>query len=280
MGWNPLKDIAKAAKKIADVAFTPTKVAVDLVKGKKPEDVVKDAITAPIDAAASVASTVSNAEQEFLKLAGDAIAKISPQNEDLIKKIFNDFHRITNIYDAENIEQNLKSVQKFVETGDIKYLNPLISLTAAEIERARNIHWDQAASVPQSVLSQMPGSLQDAATKARYIEASKAAETSLPAFATQHLDRAKAIVMIDLIFFDEVPSSSGNQDLHLWAHELHHVNQYSTLGLQEFVSRYLGEEIGFQAAGDQGNSLELEADTVACKAFWIPNPVYLPGPCP
>ena len=104
---------------------------------------------------------------------------------------------------------------------------------------------------------------------------------TLPHFAIDHGNHAGAITLKNLIIFDRLPGSVGDDDLHFWAHELFHTGQYHFLGTETFTKRYLANELGFRPVGAIGNPLEVDADMFACRYYPNGTANYLPGgACP
>jgi len=267
------KIVKKGIKMIAPIPS----IIVDITKGKKPEDAAKDVVKARIEVLKEVHGIAGDIEQELNKVIGKITEKVVGEGA---RKVVEDFRRIAKPVDSRTAESYLSALSNFVDTGDLAYINPLIGIIAGEIRTARDQYWDRAGSVSNKVVNLMPLEIQAFAKNAKYIDVSDISTLSLPAIATNHLNKVKAVVAIDLIFFGGVPAEQGDRALHLWAHELFHVKQYSDYGIEDFTKRYIGEEIGQAVGNKKGNALEIEADKFACGAFRISNPAYLKGPCP
>lgn len=279
MGWfkKLRKRVEKVVKKAVKVVAPIPSVVVDVAKGKDFEEAVKDVIEAPVEVAKEVAGAKGDIEGELDNVFDRIIDGIAG---DEARKVFQDLRRVAKPVDDKTAEAFLGALNKFIETGDFNYLNPLVSLIAGEIQEARDQYWSVAKPIPMDVVNAMPTEIQNYAKQARHIDVSQTSGLSLPALAANHLKKVRAIVAVDLIFFRGIPSGQGNEDLHFWAHEIFHVKQYSDTGLEGFVKKYIGEEAGFRPLGSEGNALEVEADLFACRLFPIPNPAYLSGPCP
>ena len=242
--------------------------AVKIAQGAPVVDAIKKDITAPatvaVDVAAAAASAVNTVDQKITQLEQTLAEKIGG---DRAQSLFLDLRRTNSLVDTNGVTQ---SVQKFVETLDPGYLDPLVGQLAAEIQRARDTFWEAAAPIPDDVVASMPVALRNLAGTSRCILASATNNLSLPAFAIEHLARATAITMIDVIFFKVIPTVETVDERFYWAHELTHVQQYRDLGLMEFAKRYVHESIRGGLV-----SLEEAADKNACRAFPGGHPYYI-----
>jgi len=168
----------------------------------------------------------------------------------------------------------LASVEQFVETGNFEYLNPVVGLVAAELQRARDDNWKQATPVPARLLNAMPVALHRAVRRSRYLLVKRVQDLSLPAFAIEHFKKATGVVAIDLVFFKAVLDMGTTAGRHYWLHELYHVTQYADKGVVGFAKEYVA---GVIRGGL--NPLEKEADIYACRHFPISRPAYI-DKCP
>ncbi|HYE17549.1 MAG TPA: hypothetical protein VEA69_03840 [Tepidisphaeraceae bacterium] len=275
MGW--LQDAADRARDVARVVAPVQTTIVDVVAGRPVNEAVRDTVTAPVrvpvDAAADAAAIGADLDSKITHLEAGLAQKVGG---DAARKLVLDVRRVTTPFDAQVQKQLVDSTQKFVETLDLEYLNPLVAAMAAELQRARDNHWPQAAPIPAEVISALPPALAEVARGARHIAVAEANVLALPTFAIQHFERATAVAVIDLIFFKRTPSSAGADDLHYWAHEVTHLRQYRDLTLQGFVKRYVHEEL---SRGDRVNALEMEAALDACRHFPVATAPYI-GTCP
>lgn len=268
MGW--IRNVVRAVTPPVIVA------AVDIARGKPVGQALAGAATAPIAlpvaAAAAAARVAAGADRKLEALEAKLIEKVAGR---AARNFFLDVKRVINPWtDVQAISGYLGSVEQFVNTLDPSYLNPTVGYLAAEIQRTRDACWEAGAAIPPAVVTLMPTDLADAARSARHVPVAAANTLSLPAFAIEHFDRASAITLIDLIFFRHAPGSATADDRHFWAHELAHVTQYRSLGLQEFARRYIS---GLFAEGI--HPLEREADLTACRHFPGGRPHYI-GACP
>jgi uncharacterized protein DUF4157 len=270
MGW--------ISKIVSVVAGPAAGTVAGVVTGEKPADAVKDAVTAPVavpvSAATAVASSVADAASRIDQMEADLVKQVGG---DGARNLFLDVRRVVKPMDEQAAAKLLDSVQQFVNTLDVSFLDPLVGLVAAEMQRTRENFWDEATAIPEDVINLMPSDLAELARASRYASVADVNKLSLPAFAIEHFDLATAITLIDLIFFQEVPGSETDEDRHTWAHELTHVRQYRTMGLLAFAKEYTHEGTKAKITGGL-NPLEAEADRYACKYFPIEHPHYI-GSC-
>ena len=260
------------AETVARVAAPGTMIAVDVVKGKKPREAVKKTVKAPVELARDGYGAVAGLEAKGVNVAGRLAEAIGGTKG---RRFGEDLLRLAKPLDARSAQGLLSGVERFIDTGELSHLNPLVFLGASELRRAREAYWDRAAPIPAAVVDKMPSLIKPHARAARFIIIKSVSRLSLPVFAIQHFDEADAVTTIDLIFFRRVPGSRTNGDLHYWLHELYHVRQFAVKGLEGFVERYVGEQIRNKGV----NELEARADRFACKYFPVPNPRYI-GECP
>jgi hypothetical protein len=245
-----------------------------LKEADKAFDGVVGAVAKPIK---DVASELSNVEQRVKDVIGDATERLGGEGA---RALVEDIMRVARPLTYSHAEAVVESVEEFLKTGNLEALNPLATLVAGEMRMVRDTYWDRAHPIDGAVRAAMPAELQVATEKARFISMVEVqAELPIPTFAINHLNRASAIVAIDLIFFKDVPDAETQEGGHYWAHELWHVMQYNEWGVDGFVRRYLGNEFGFRGKGSQANAIEEDADRLACRFFRIPNPRYI-GVCP
>ena len=278
MGW--FEDLRKEAEDLLQNPPTPVPPIpvpvppfIDLTKGKKPEDIAKDAVTAPIRNAKDAARSIGDVKAQFSGNVAKIVEKSVGKDA---RHVWEDFNRVHSLVDERDAEAFLEGLEAFVKTGKVDNINPIVAFIAAEVKKTRDQYWNDATQIPAPIVDAMPPDMKQTARAARYIDVSDISDLNLPAFALSHLQRARAVVLIDLIFFHGIPDTNTQRAKHLWAHELLHVKQYQELGYQGFVRDYYGEEAGFKTGG---NALEIAADLFACRLFPVPNPSYLGGPC-
>ncbi len=278
MGWNPKKDLEKLKKRLKKKAKKARERREREVRkalnAKKPVP-VPGGLTPPAPPVnvgpAEPLKRIADARDELKRLAGQVAGKPAEQ-------LFWEIDATLPSADPRTAETLVEALKKWIETGDTKYLEPTVIYVATQIKNARESSWKDASPLPADVITKLPESLRDEARAARWILSSEAPRLSLPAFAIDHRKKAKAMVTIDLIFFEKLPGSEFVEDLHLWAHELVHVRQFAEHGVEQFVRWYLDDELGFQPAGSI-NELEREADLVACRYFPVSDPAYIKA-CP
>lgn len=273
-----IKSAGKSIERFAEATVAPARQAVEVIQGKPLPDALKDAAKAYVDpaiAGADLAATVSGAGESLAtrlasKIGGEQAADWTA-----------DIMRILQPFPVADAAAALRGVQLFIDTGTIDALNPLAIAVAGEIAHARNSLWDQARGIPAAVLAALPEELKRRGAVCRYMEASAVpGNTKLPKLAINHLERADAICLIDLIVFRQVPGAATDEDKFYWSHELYHAQQYAGWGLQKFATKYVAEEL----AGGL-NDIEESADRYACHFFPGAHPRYidscpLPAPAP
>lgn len=195
-------------------------------------------------------------------------------------RLIADIQRVATPVDENTGAAIYHGVERFIATGDINALEPATLLMAAEITRCHNLLWNLASDIPSDVVGALPTEAQKKAAGVRVLtSADVPGSLNAPSIAIDHLHKANAMTIVDIIVFDVIPGHSAVNDLFLWAHELHHVAQYRSKGIAGFCSDYMSEEMGFHAAGRSLNALEAEADDSACRLYPGGNPHYLAS-CP
>lgn len=116
-----------------------------------------------------------------------------------------------------------------------QYTGNLIADTlAAALQRSRDNVRPQSKPIPEEVKRELvpfyPAELLDGVN----YTIGDASETGLAGFAIRN-GNAAAVTLIDTVVFKEERFVSS---LALWAHELHHVEQYKTWGLGGFAMKY------------------------------------------
>lgn len=113
---------------------------------------------------------------------------------------------------------------------------------ATAIRAARDQHYPTAKPLPQYIKNRFKGFYpKKVLDTARYtvgqIELTLA--NALNEGTKLRTGRANANVMGDVIIFGKQPATNNDDDLFWWAHELHHVQQYSEWGIDKFAYIYL-----------------------------------------
>jgi hypothetical protein len=263
MGWF--------TKVVSVVAGPAAGAAAGVATGQKPAEAVRESVTAPVAVPVAGAAAAAGAAADVSNKVTALEAKLAEKvGGDKAGKLFLDVRRLIDTADDQVKAELLSSASQFVETLDGSYLNPLVPLLAAELQRVRDLFWDKAQPVPESVIEVMPAEIADVARQCRVAPVSDTNSLSLPAFAIDHLELAKAVTTIDVIFFKDVPGVVSASDRLYWAHELTHARQYRRMGVQEFAKEYLNQVL----AGKKPYPLEAEADYAACRYFPDGTPHY------
>ncbi|HYH97810.1 hypothetical protein [Hyalangium sp.] len=271
-GQRVIRGATRAIEDFSKAPLAAPKQVLEVIEGKPVDKALKDVLQAQLKAGASVADLAaevnaisSEIQIELARRAGGGAAA----------DILADVQRVSQPFPPEYAAAALRTLNLFLQTGRIVDLNPVALIVAAEIAIARNRLWESARPLPDHVLAALPEELRGRAGVCRHMTASDIpGRTSLPRIAINHLKRASAVCLYDLIVFKQIPSSTNDGDLHYWCHELHHAQQYAGWGIQEFASRYVANE--FKGGL---NPIEEDADLYACNFFPKANPHYI-GQCP
>ena len=189
-----------------------------------------------------------------------------------------DISRIVEPLPPDHAVAVLTGVDAFLQTGDLNHLSPLAILMEGEIRTARNLAITSADPIPDAVVAAMPAEVRELCATTKIVQVDKIAGVlNLPKAALGHLSDAGAITLIDVIAFRVVPGAVAIEDLHLWAHELWHVRQYKDWGVTEFAKKFAAGTMSFKTPEHPVNPVEDDADTFACRSFYIEKPGYLPS---
>jgi hypothetical protein len=136
------------------------------------------------------------------------------------------------------------------EAGDA-----LAAPLAAALEAVHDRYADSAQPIPADVREALAAAFGSELARARYVVSELAVGllTAIDRFqGTSLRNGLHAVTVDDLILFSSAPSIS---DLWMWAHELHHVQQYQERGtIYRFARWYLSDcEAVEQAADDRAN---------------------------
>lgn len=120
-------------------------------------------------------------------------------------------------------------------TMQTQYTANIVSETlAAALQRSRDNLWATSKPIPEEVKKGLipfyPAEMLD---KVRYV-IGDVSPSGVAGFAIRN-GNAAAVTLIDLVVFKD---ESYIGSLALWAHELHHVEQYSDWGLSGFAANY------------------------------------------
>lgn len=267
----------KAAAAVVDATVAPAKAVVDVVQGKAVDDAVKEAVSkqfGQVAAGLDLAATMTSLQQTVAQRT--AASALGPRAADIIA----DIQRLSTPIDAGTAAAVAHGTEEFIKTGDINLLNPAAVLMAAEVTRCRDLLRPLAMEIPVDVVGVLPDELKDACSGVRVMERKDVpGALNAPTIAIKHLEKATAMTLIDVIVFDSIPGKDTDNARFYWAHELHHVAQYKLRGVPGFCAAYMGEELGFHAAGEGVNALEEEADLSACRHYPEAQPHYI-AVCP
>ncbi|MDO8777609.1 MAG: DUF4157 domain-containing protein [Burkholderiaceae bacterium] len=279
MGW--FKKLRKKVETVAkDFLRTPGRIIrqpIDVVRGKTDlDDAVKNSVRAVIRPFKSTAKAAAELDRIAQQLTVKIAAKVGGEKAANLMADINYVARA--VVDPALGVAVLESVDRFVETGDLEYLNPINIYALREIQQTRERIWEAAHAIPQPVLDALPPAVSTLASGVRWIlESEIPGDLHLPSFALNHVRHAGAITLIDVIVFKRLPGPTDDEDKFLWSHELYHTHQYRSMGIETFTKQYLGNEFGFRAAGKDQNAFEVQADMFACRYFPTASPKYLPG---
>lgn len=267
-----IKSGGKAVERFVKAQVEPARQMIEVVQGKPVSEALRDAAKSYVDPAIAAADVAAQVSATGEALAGRLASRIGgPKAEDFVADVM----RLLQPYPLADVAAALRGIQLFIETGNLDALNPLAIVVAGEIAHARNTLWDKAREIPAEVINSLPEELQRRGRVCRYMEAGAVpGNTKLPKIAIDHLGKADAICLIDLIVFRTVPGAATDDDKFYWSHELYHAQQYADWGLEKFAAKYVAEELGGGL-----NEIEEDADRYACHFFPSAHPRYI-GVCP
>lgn len=274
-----LKRLARGAANVArETVSDATQNPIDVVRGKKGlDEVVKDTTQNQLDAAKIGTDLASVATQEFSTLVVKLGEKVGgEQAKDLIADAT---QAVSYVNDPKYGSVLIDGLKTAVEDGKFDQLNPFAIWVAAQADLLRERLWDSAKPIPQEILARFPGEVRQIANGVRWIlERDIPGNFNMAHASIQFSGHADAMTLGELIIWDEIPLANDESSLHLWVHELFHVQQYRAGGTLKFMTSYLGNEFGFDAQGTYDeNGMEVAADLFACKFFPNGQPSYLPG---
>lgn len=268
IGGKIIRGATRAIEDFGKAAVSPAKQVVEVVQGKPLDQAIKDSLQDQLRAGASAVDVVAEVDSTARAVVAKVAAKVGGETAG---DIVSDVLRGLQPYPPDYASAALRALDTFLETGRIESLNPVAIIIAGEITNARNLLWDAGRPIPAEVIAAMPEELRARAGVCRHLKLSEVSgNTTLPKIAIQHLNNASAVCLVDLIVFKSIPGHSGDQDLHYWAHELHHAQQYAAWGIQEFATRYVKNELGTGL-----NPIEEDADLYACNFFPNAAPGYI-----
>ena len=129
--------------------------------------------------------------------------------------------------------------------------NVISETLAAAMQRSRNSVRTDAKPIPEEVRRELTPFFSEALLKDVRYTIGDTSQAGLAGFAIRN-GRAAAVTLIDTIVFKD---ESYVSSLALWAHELHHVEQYADWGLSGFAARYaFGWKDVEAAAGARANA--------------------------
>ena len=112
--------------------------------------------------------------------------------------------------------------------------NVISETLAAAMQRSRNSVRTDAKPIPEAIRRELTPFFSEALLKDVRYTIGDTSQAGLAGFAIRN-GRAAAVTLIDTIVFKD---ESYVSSLALWAHELHHVEQYADWGLSGFAARY------------------------------------------
>lgn len=235
-GWlkDRLKDVKKIVKQVPKIG-NPIQAQIDIIRGKKkPDQAIKDFITGQGKAVAKITNSTRNLTNA-----------VDHKFEDVATKIGGDFGRVVyqigtggNRLQREFLYSNGNAAGAILQGQD-----PLLIFTtplAAAIRDARNKHIGSSKPVPDDLKKLFaPVIPAHILNRARYvvgdlqISMPTAINKSQKMFGNEH-----AVTVDDVIVFSREPDLDNASDIEWWAHELHHVFQYTNWGVDLFAYRY------------------------------------------
>ncbi|HYI46901.1 MAG TPA: hypothetical protein VEX35_00400 [Allosphingosinicella sp.] len=272
-GGDIIRSGTRVVERHLKAPLTAPRAVVDVIAGKPVDEALRDAAKELLEPAATTAELTAKISATGEAIVTGLAGKIGGESA---KDVLSDTLRVLQPYPIETLAAAIRGLQLFIETGRLDALNPLAIAVAAEVANARNLLWDSGKAVPADVVAALPEELRGRASICRYIElAAVPGNTKLPKIAIDHLRKATAVCLVDLIVFKAVPGSASDGDRFYWSHELYHAQQYADWGLQKFVTKYVAQEMD----GDSGNEIEEDADVYACNFFPNAQPHYITA-CP
>lgn len=264
-GWNPVKELKKAAGdvvtvavKTVDVATKPIQVQIKAAEGavkvatgqSSPEQalngVKKEIAATPKEAGEAIksgASAVNHVNNLPLDAAAEAGKKVGGKTVELAVDAATLSQRINNSAGttAANAAGSVLQGQ-----NPLLALNPAGIALATALQAAHDQHKANAKPIPMHVKSALakyfPASILN---KARYTIGDTKIAVPDGIFAV-HSDYHYAVTIDDIIVF-----KNPNASLSLWAHELQHVVQYARYGgIPGFAHEYTVNWKKLEAEGD------------------------------
>jgi hypothetical protein len=120
-------------------------------------------------------------------------------------------------------------------TAQTQYSANVISETfAAALQRSRDTVREGSKPIPEAVIKGLTPFYPESLLREVRYNIGDTSQTGLAGFAIRN-GNAAAVTLIDTIVFKD---ESFVNSLALWAHEMHHVQQYQDWGLSGFAARY------------------------------------------
>lgn len=268
-----LKTLENTANDVKDAISSPTQRAVEgLIKGDTPKEALDASISGEvrkIQSFGSLQSAIDSKKMETIrKLAGDDAANLAGW-----------------VYAPKIFAYNMAAASAGATEAilvDGKPADIISGIPLASALRQAHAYYDKEAKpIPEDLKILMTLTFsQETLNKSRYAVSSL--EANLPAIinalradfgefrAVKYDDsgneisqkKVHAVVVGDIIVFsDEVPSSN----LFFWGHELHHVDQYSQMGFEEFAAKYQSDYKGIEAEADDVGKQAVEDAEIVVK---------------
>lgn len=112
--------------------------------------------------------------------------------------------------------------------------NVISETLAAALQRSRDTVRPESKPIPDAVKKELMPFYSEALLKDVRYTIGDTSQAGLAGFAIRN-GRAAAVTLVDTIVFKD---ESYVSSLALWAHEMHHIQQYSDWGLSGFAARY------------------------------------------
>jgi len=177
--------------------------------------------------------------EELKELPGKVVeeAKRAPQNViDFGDNVVEEAKRTPqNVIDfGDNVVEEAKRTPQNLENF-LRELNPVSLHAIFLVRQAREYYRNRARHIPYDIKQQLrPYFSNHILNKAQYV-VERGAMPTLPNVINSMMSRDYAVVVGHIIVFEREPG----QNLVWWAHELEHVAQYDSKGIDRFVGEYV-----------------------------------------
>lgn len=248
-GWlkDRIKDVKKLAAKLPPVP-SPLPVQLDIVLGTPPKVAVGDFIESQGKNLGSIARTTRTVSAELTRPVSEAVAQVGGKYGTIAYEI---------VTASERLQREFLFTGAEVAGATLRGQDPLVSLAmplAAAVRDARAQFDSQATPLPSELVELLaPVIPRVLLHRARY------AQGDLKIALPNIINRGQvmfgdasghAVTIDDIIVFSKVPGFDSEDDIVWWAHEIHHVHQYSTWGVDQFAFNYLKHSGRVEAEAD------------------------------